>query len=676
MFNLYRVEKLLKNETSLPHDIVDQVLSRIRKSLPALGLNKPAPSLVIHWLTGILAEMGYSTEDLPFQSLELSLENIEMNIRNPSGHGVGNDRTQSPQASSIKIAENVKKQVALRRVFQPSVVAAHVEGLIELDHLGSVDRPHDIFLTPESIKLFGLPPYTHAPQAGPAKKAEVLLSHLIRFTHELQNHFAGVIHWGFVNTLLTPYFKGQPPSFFRQFAQQLLFEFAQLDVGHGGISRRVVLDFDFEVPAYLESVPAIGPSGQLCGENYSDFAPELKRFNQAIIDVLEHGDYRGSPFHAPHLVFHLNQSEAKWNTLKQKLFKISYSTGNPSIALSFNHRCFGPIGVLDLKDPDTIQRLQSPSTFRGFSLSSLSLNLPRLVLESSEGGFEGFCDRLNQAMEIALSAHREKRIFISNLMARGTAGPHQFLRLKQAEKPFLKLGQGSLGTSLVGLAEAAALFIGTSHPGPVELTRTASRIIEVVRTKLDDLSRLHKMKMILSSPFNEEVAFRFALMDLKKFGRKSADYILRSPDQTEPVYSTGTDILFDRKMPWEKRMKLEASLQVHLNGEQAHTLFYRHNEAEDEAFFQHLYNFMKKEHVSKLQLAPDMRICLSCGYVARSSQLDICSFCHGVQLSDFGWAQSSFSPVAYWNRGKKEEWNMRHRFDDIDLPTQEILPLF
>ena len=675
--DLYRAEKILKEETAIPVDVVETVMRMLQKNLPLLGLDKPAPSLILQWLSGMLSQMGYSLDELPFQSLELSFENVEMNMLNPAGIRGGGDLTQSPQATSLKIAQHVKRQVAMRRVFQPLVVESHQQGLIELDHLGSIDRPHDIFLTPEPLKIHGLPTYSHAPQAGPAKHIEVLLSHLVRFTHELQNHFAGTIQWGYINTLLVPFLRGSTDTFLRQFAQQLLFEFAQLDVGHGGLSRRVILDFDLDIPPYLEGVEAIGAGGERLSKGYGYFAPELEKFNHAILDVLERGDSRSCPFYAPQIVFHLNQTGSKWNSLCQRLFRQAFKAGNPAIAMSHDRRALGPVGTVDVHHPDWIKRLQDPENLRGFSLSSLALNLPRLFLEP---GAEGFEQNLDHALQIALSAHREKRIFISNLMSKGHRGPHQFLRHKMGSGPFLKLGQGSLGTSLIGLAEAAGLAIGSPNPDSSAIARTSLKIMRTIRMKLDELSHVHKLNMFLCDPGSEEVAFRFAQLDFKKYGSQATGFIFKKNMQTEPVYSTGSQVLFDKNLSWEERMTLEAPIYRLLNGEQSHVIFYRNSQPDDPTLFQKIYEKTISLDILKLQLAPDMVYCLNCGFVfnehAPLSSAQKCPNCHSLQLSDFGWGQLGFSPVNYWCRGKKEEWRLRYRMDDEVLPTQEILPLF
>ena len=257
LVDFQRIREALRKDRSIPAEVAQGAVRHIQEHMHALGLDQPSLDLVATWLRGLLREQGYTLSETSLQSLEMSLSDVELNIYHPVGLGAG--ATQNPEATSQKIAQRIKAQFARKRVYQDDVVAAHDAGDLELLHAGAVDRPHDIFLTPDYLKIAGLPVTGHAPAAGPARHAEVLLAHLIRFTHELQNHFAGEIHWGYVNTQLLPYLEDLGNSDLHQFVQQMLFEFSQLAVERGGLSRRVVLDFDLDLP------PPVGRPARLPG---------------------------------------------------------------------------------------------------------------------------------------------------------------------------------------------------------------------------------------------------------------------------------------------------------------------------------------------------------------------------------------------------------------------------
>ncbi len=666
--DLARLRATLAGETQIPSTVIDAVLARIRANIEHLGLEKPPARLIGHWVTALLREQGHHLGDISLQTLELSLTDVEMNIHHPLGSGLGAD--QNPEASSQRIASRIKTQFATRRVYQSDVVKAHDDGWIELLHLGAIDRPHDVFLTPDYLKVAGLPAHSGAPSSGPARRADVLLAHLIRFSHELQNHFAGDIQWGYLNTLLLPFLSERSESDMRQFVQHLLFEFGQLDTERGGLQRKVVLDLDFDMPRQLKGLPALGPGGEALERCYGDFQATLDLFNEVLLDLLEQGDAEGKPFHAPLMIFHCNQPELTWNHRLQRLLHIAMQRGNPSIAFSFYERNFGPLGRIRLNDPDFLRTMQHPAELRGFSSSSIALNLPRLTHPALEGRFE---DRLAHVMEIAVSAHRQKRLFLSRLMAYGNRGPLQFLRHKAGHQPFLKIAGASQPLQLIGLSEAAALANGSPLTPPEVLAAKARDLVSRIRATMLEHNRCHKLQMLLSSTRDENVAYRFAALDLRQRGSGYSPYVLHRPDQAHPIYTEGTNILPFVNLRWRERMSLEAPLHALFAGPCSYTLYLEQPNQEDQNLAQKIFQHAVQSGIAHLQLAPDLLICRNCQAIFGERQ-EACPSCRSTLVSAFGLCQSGFSPVHTWCLGKRSEWKLRHRMDSFRPPIQTNLP--
>ncbi len=664
-----QLQAILQKEPRIPEPIANEVLLHIQDNLDSLGLVQPNPNLVFHWLTGLLQERGYTLDESSLQLLELSLGDVELNINHPVGLGAG--ANQNPEATSQKIAQRIKAQFAEKRVFQEEVIEAHDAGHIDLMHLGAIDRPHDVFLTPEYLKIAGLPVTGSAPAAGPAKRAHVLLAHMIRFTHELQNHFAGDIQWGYVNTLMLPYLAGMSDQALYQFVQQMLFEFGQLDVERGSLYRKVILDFDFDLPRQLAGLPATVAGGEESGKTYGDHRKALRRFNEVALDILAHGDFRGSPFHSPRIVYHFNNPDTTWGKEHQRLMEIAFKFGNPSVAFSHFHRDFGPLGRWALNDSDFLKILQTPGRLRGFSSSSLALNLPDMAFPRDDGDFTV---QLESVLDLAVSAHRQKRLFISRLMAYGNRGPLQFLRHKIGGTPFLKIDSASQPMHLIGLGEAAALCNRSPLIPPEVLGKEALRILEGVHKALTVRNRIHKLNMFMTGAKSESVAYRFAYLDLRRFGQKYAPYVFRQSTQTHPIYSEGPNILAFTNLPWRDRLHIEGRLHPHFSGH-ALTFFLKHGVSEDPSLYHKVYQESQEAGISHLLPAPDLLVCMSCFLVFDESEgKEHCPACQSTLISPYGYCQSHFSPIRTWCLGKRSEWKIRRRVDDLKLPVQTRLP--
>ncbi len=665
-----RLAALLGQDFDIPYHEVHDVLRYVRGHVSDLGFAKPPASLVVTWVAGLLRQRGYDIGDLPVDAVEMPLEHVELNIFHPTGAFAGSD--QNPEATSRRLAERIKTQFAVQRVYQPEVVEAHEKGIIGLMDLGAVDRPHDMFLTPDYIKANGLPASSWSPNAGPAKRPEVLLAHLVRFTRELQNQFAGEVHWGFVNTLLMPFLAPLNDKELEQFCQQMVFEFAQLNAGRGGSGPRVTLDFDFDLPRPLRAVHAVAPGGGLDVRPLESYASDLQRFNRILLDVLARGDQRAAPFLRPQFVFHLNNRDTAWSELHQKLYRVAVSQGNPVIAISDGHRGFGAMGRWPLNHPDLLANMAHPARLRGFSISAVAINVAHLWMKDEGQDFER---GLREALELTVSAHRQKRMFVSRLMAYGARGPLRFLRHRFNGQPFLKLDDSTQAIHLIGLAEMARLAIGTPLATPDAVTRKASQLLSEIQAVMNELNQLHKLKMILSEPADDDVAYRFAKLDMKAFGQKFSPYMLHQPRQAEPIYSTGTSLFTCDPLSWKARLRLEGQLHTAVNGNCDVTLFSRDRESSDDRL-QQLHHVLLESGAHRLRLAPDYRLCLNCYFVfVDADRTEPCPRCRGGLVSDYGFAQSGYAPVSTLCRGKRAEWELRTRWNDGEEQPQPSLPL-
>ncbi len=665
--DFHRLRQRLDNERHIPAPIAEKALLRIQDNLDRLGVGQPSATLVVHWLTELLREEGYSLGETALQSLELSLSDVETLIHHPLGYGAG--ANQNPEATALRIAQGVKSQFAAKSVFEGDVIDAHEGGRIELMHLGAVDRPHDVFLTPDYLKTHGLPIISGAPHAGPAKRADVLLAHMVRFTHELQNHFAGDIQWGYANTLLTPFLTDLNEQDLRQFVQQMLFEFAQLEVERGGLYRKVTLDFDFDLPRQLTGLPALGPGGEDSGRAYDAYRKTLRRFNEVALDILERGDYRKNPFQNPRIVFHFNDPKTSWNNLTQRLMSAAFKWGNPSLAFSYFSRDFGPLGRISLNDPDFLKTIQQPRQLRGFSSSSVAINLPRLAHPDGDGDFD---QRLAQGFGLIVEAHRQKRLFLSRLMAYGNRGPLQFLRHKIGGQPFLKIDQATQPLQAIGLGEAAALGNGSPVSDPVALVAESETILRALNQTLTLNNRLHKLRMFLSGARNDSVAYRFAHLDMRLFGQSYSPYLFHGAEQAHPIYTEGPNILAFTNIGWRERFVIEGRLHAHFGGRHELTAFIRNGAPEDPALCHMVYQEAQTAKISQLQMAPDLGICMDCFFVFNRRERDgeACPHCESRLVSAYGYCQGNFSPVHTWCLGKRAEWKIRKRIDERHHPVQ------
>ena len=175
-----------------------------------------------------------------------------------------------PEGTNLILAEGIKKEYALHSVFSQEVADAHIRGDIHLHGLGYADRPYSSFQSVEFIKKYGLSLPDSFSISRPARHAEVLLAHLVRWSASLQGYFAGSIGWEAVNVSFAPYLKGLSKREVEQLAQMLLYEFSQLAVARGGQAIFTEIGLYWNMPDHLRGLPAVGPDGKATGKTYGD----------------------------------------------------------------------------------------------------------------------------------------------------------------------------------------------------------------------------------------------------------------------------------------------------------------------------------------------------------------------------------------------------------------------
>ncbi|MDY6850764.1 MAG: anaerobic ribonucleoside-triphosphate reductase, partial [Thermodesulfobacteriota bacterium] len=224
-----------------------------------------------------------------------------------------------PEATNLTLAETIKKEFALLNVFDQDIGDAHMAGDIHLHDLGFIDRPYCSGQSLEYIKKFGLSLPNSLSLANPARHAEVLLAHMVKFAAALQSNFAGAIGWDAVNLFFAPYMVSLDDRRVKQLAQMLIFEFSQQAVARGGQAIFSDINLYWEVPDHFRDVPAIGPGGEYVANpdpatrdekpylTYADFEAEAQRFVWALFEVYLEGDASGRPFFFPKPLVHITE---------------------------------------------------------------------------------------------------------------------------------------------------------------------------------------------------------------------------------------------------------------------------------------------------------------------------------------------------------------------------------
>lgn len=254
-----RIVDALMLETDVDAGTAEAISLDVEKQIMASGLTHLTAPLIRELVDAKLMERGLEQARSMHMRLGFPLYDVSQLILHRNKENA--NLPHGPEASNLILAEGIKKEYALHAVFSPEVGDAHARGDIHLHDLGYVDRPYSSSQTLEFVKKFGISLPNTFSASKPARHAEVLLAHMVRYSAVLQGCFSGTIGWDAVNVFFAPYLADLSDRDIEQLAQMLVFEFSQLAVSRGGQAIFTEIGIAWEVPRHLRGVPAIGPGG-------------------------------------------------------------------------------------------------------------------------------------------------------------------------------------------------------------------------------------------------------------------------------------------------------------------------------------------------------------------------------------------------------------------------------
>ena len=456
--------------------------------------------------------------------------------------------------------------------FFPSTSAKRTSrAILHIHGLGYIDRPYSCCQSLEYLKLFGLKLPHAINSAKPAKHAEVLLAHMVRFSAILQGHFTGTISWDALNISFAPYLGDKTDKEVRQFAQMLVYEFSQLSATRGGQALYTDIHLYYDMPPYWADLPAIGPAGKPTGKTYRDYAHEAQRFARAIFEVFKKGDATGKPFILPRPLLHI--TDAFWEApgaddLLRQACDVAGCQGNTCFVFDRKDDNLSPLscGKTGQNRLFGKEELGKPWLLRQAAIQSVTLNLPRLGYKA-DGDEDKLFELLKERMNMAAKAHIQKKDFLEKLLSYAEQGPLAVLAMNPDGCPFLRMNRAYYIIGLVGLNELVLIQQGSElHQSP-EALKFGLKLVEFLRDEAERLSEELGMKFVLEQSPAETTAYRFARLDLKYYSPVAGRFVQGDIAEGAIYYTNSTHFNIGAPVPPLAKVIQEGQFHRYLAGE-------------------------------------------------------------------------------------------------------------
>ncbi len=670
-WNRQKIVAALVRETYLDVETAERISKEVEDVIMSSKIGVLTSPLIRELVDAKLIEYGLEKARKMHTRLGMPLYDVDQLILRPNRENA--NVPHGPEATNLTLAESIKKEYALLSVFSQEVGDAHMRGDIHLHDLGFCDRPYCSGQSLEYVKKFGLHLPNAASVAQPAKHAEVLLAHMVKFSATLQGHFAGAIGWDAVNLFFAPYLRGLSDREIHQLAQMMIFEFSQQAVARGGQAIFSDINLYWEIPKHFADVPAIGPGGKYTGLTYADYTEEAQKFVWSLFEVYLDGDASGRPFFFPKPLVHI--TEKFFQTPRHQEFldficKVASEKGNTyfvfdrgdTAKISQCCRLSFKLEASDLADAS------QPWKMRYTALQNVTVNLPRIGY-LAKGDDTTLFSKLTDVMELAARAHLHKRVFIEKLLALGELGPLSILSMKHDGSSYLRLNKASYLMGMVGLNELVQIHCGEELHQSNKALKLGLRIISHMKIVSEKLSKKHHLKFVLEQTPAESTAYRFAKLDLRYHSPASGAVVKGDLSKGEVYYTNSTLLNVGAPINPIERVKTEGLFHPLITaGSISHIWL---GEAKPPA--ESLANFVTKTfhqtQNDQVAFSPEFTSCNDCNKTSRGLK-DNCSYCGSDNVDGITRITGYFTKTSIWNKGKKGELTDRHR--NAELFTQKM----
>jgi len=659
-WNRQRIVDALLREADIDYLLAAEISKDVEKQIVASGIGLLTTSLVRELVNAKLIERGLEKERRLHGRLGFPLYDVRQLILHQNKENA--NTPHSPEGTNLLFAEGIKKEFSLYDVFSIDIGEAHTVGDLHIHGLGYIDRPYSCCQSLEYLKLFGLKLPHAINSAKPAKHAEVLLAHMVRFSAVLQGHFTGTISWDALNISFAPYLCGKTDKEVRQFAQMLVYEFSQLSATRGGQALYTDIHLYYDMPLYWADLPAIGPEGKPTGKMYRDYTDEAQRFTRAIFEVFKKGDATGRPFILPRPLLHITKNfwqEPGAEDLLSQACDVAAYQGNTCFVFdrsedTLDMGCFSHIFR---QDASYRGELAKPWLLRQAAIQSVTLNLPRAGYKT-QGNEAKLFACLKDLMGKAVKTHIQKKDFLEKLLSYAEQGPLAVLAMNTDGAPFLRMNRSTYIIGLAGLNELVRIHTGGELHQSAEAEAFGLKIVNFLYLEALRASRETAMKFVLEQSPAETTAYRFARLDLKYHSPIAGRFVRGDIADGAIYYTNSTHLPAGADVSPMERVLREGKFHPDLEGEVITHLLPGSGRPDAQTLSRFVRDVFEKSANRQIDFSPEFTACLACGKTTRGI-FDHCPACESPEVEGIARLTKYYSKISGWNKGKLAELQNR-----------------
>lgn len=668
-WNRRRIADALIREADIGEELADEISREVEDQIFSSGIGVLTTALIRELVNARLIERGLEKERRLHGRLGFPLYDVRQLILHPNRENA--NLPHSPEGTNLIFAEGIKREFSLYDVFSQDTGEAHAAGDIHIHGLGYIDRPYSCCQSLEYLKINGLKLPQAVNSAKPAKHAEVLLAHMVRFSAALQGHFTGTISWDALNISFAPYIGGMTDKQVRQFAQMLIYEFSQLAAPRGGQALYTDIHIYGEIPAHWNNLAAVGPGGKPTGKTYGEYAGDARRFAEAICEVFIKGDAAGKPFILPRPLLHITDSVLAaddFSSLLKQACAVASLKGNICFIFDRDKEASSFVCLKSGgKDEKSIaEELDKPWLMRTAAIQSVTINLPRLAYKAA-GSDKKLWDLLQEIVATAVEAHIQKKNFLERLLSYAGDGPLALLAMNNDGFPYLRMDRSFYIIGLVGLNELVQIHLGKQLHETPDALAFGLKIVKYLQDEVRSWSVNAAMRFVMEQTPAETTAYRFARLDLKYYSPAAGRFVKGNIAEGAVYYTNSTHLNVAADIEPLRRAIAEGLFHKYLEGEVITHLQLGSFNPEKQTLVRFVKDVFCRSENRLIDFNPEFTSCNSCGRTMPGLN-EKCVDCGSGDVERIARLTRYYGKISGWNKGKLAELYNRKVNKNFDSP--------
>lgn len=644
-----RIAAALVKEASLELEEASEIATIVEKRILKSGMKHISSSLIRELVDNELFERGHQASLTKQNILGMPKYDIEQLILSKSNEN-SNISANNPEAINLAIAETALKQYALQEVFSEEVADAHRNGLVHLHDLGYPTRVYCSSHSVEYIKKYGLQLENLDTSSAPAKHARTLTGHINTFLASMQAYYAGALGVAYINIMYAPYIEDMTDAQLKQEAQHLIFSSSQNAFSRGG--QTLFLDFNIHtgIPGYLKDVPAIGPKGEYTGRTYGEYAEAASRFTKAMLEVWDEGDQHGNIFAFPKCDFHINHetfTDPEQHKIFQYACEIAARNGTPYFIFDRDEVTLSACCRLRTVIEDNYM-ITHPESMRFCGFQNVTINLPQCAYRAGKGNMEKFAHEIENALDICIKAHHEKKKFAQELMSHPSMPLWQVGKTAADGRPYIDLDAATYIVGIIGLNEALHYIMDKELHEDEEALRTGLKVVSHLFFAVKEEGKKQGLKITIEESPAESASRRMAKIDIKRYP-EAADYVRGSVENDEIYYTNSIHLRPDADVDIIERVRKQAKFHSLIESGAMIHAFVGENRPSAGAIESLVKKTFENTQAAQLTISPEFTTCKVCHGITYGVSAS-CKHCNAENLDARRENVDNIEDCCAWNK--------------------------